>query len=513
MSVYLTYGYKQSDGYPTSPVVVKPSGTGGTPVKGYTPTTDNMGNPAFTIGNTGDNNWWTQSGSMKFVYDIDGDSRLLFSYRNDQYGYGYDNPQSFLYDSSGNNIFSGPVNINGHKYSLHEGNFLSGGGGVMENVYHAGYETQVFKDAVLKISGGILDMPDNWYTTPTTATATRFGGPGTLSSTPSQMFHTDVQLSVPVFEKHLITFGGSFRYDQAQNQTNNLTNWMDPGTNTNLTYEAKGKDNISSLYTQAEVALLRNLTLYAGVRGDYWQTYDGMANQVGAAGFPQYYDPNSDFHLSPKGSLVYKPLEDTTLRASIGTAFRPPDVYELYRTWATSYGAVYESNPNLQPETSFSWDLGVEQKLKYNTVVKLNYFDNIIHNYIYAMTVTPNVLYQEVNSGEAQTNGAELEIENRPWECLKLFLNTTYIHSKMLDNPANPLTVGKQLTGVPDWMFNIGGELTYKKYMINLTGRYVAKQYSNDQNLDKVSGVYGSYDLLFCGRFVDPVQADQLDDA
>ncbi len=91
-----------------------------------------------------------------------------------------------------------------------------------------------------------------------------------------------------------------------------------------------------SFYTQAEIALLRNLTLYAGARGDYWKTYDGMANQVGSSGFPQYYDSNSDFSVNPKGSLVYKPLDTTTFRASIGTAFRPPDVYELYRTWATS---------------------------------------------------------------------------------------------------------------------------------------------------------------------------------
>jgi iron complex outermembrane receptor protein len=242
---------------------------------------------------------------------------------------------------------------------------------------------------------------------------------------------------------------------------------------------------------------MRNLTLYAGARGDYWETYDGMANQIGTKGFPQYYDSNSDFSMSPKGSLVYKPWDDTTFRTSIGTSFRPPDVYELYRTWATSYGAVYESNPNLKPETSFSWDMGVEQKLGSSTVFKFNFFNNTIHDYINAMTVKSNALYKEVNAGEAETKGVELEIETKPWECLRLFSNATYIHSKMLDNPANPLSVGKQLVGVPEWMFNLGGELTYRKFAFTLTGRYVDKQYSNDQNLDKVSGVFGSYDSYF----------------
>jgi iron complex outermembrane receptor protein len=497
LSVFASFGYKQSDGYPTSLVVVKPGTShAGTPVNGAVPTTDNQGNPAYIIGNTGDNNWWTDSGSVKLVYDIDANSKAFFSYRIDQYGYGYDNPQSFLNDSSGNNIFSGTVNINGGRLVLHEGSFLSGGGGVTQGVYHAGYETQLFNDAVLKISGGFLDMPDNWYVTPTSATATRSGGPGTISSTPSQMYHTDVQLSFPVFEKHLITFGGAFRYDEATNQTNNLTDWTDTGSKTNLTYEAKGKDNIFSFYTQAEIALLRNLTLYAGARGDYWETYDGMANQVGSPGFPQYYDSNSDFSINPKGSLVYKPLDTTTLRASIGTAFRPPDVYELYRTWVTSYGTTYQANPNLIPETSFSWDLGVEQKLGSSTVLKFDYFNNTIHDFIYAASVSPN-LNVETNAGKAETDGFEFGIETKPWECLKVFSNATYIHSEMLDNPANPLTVGKQLVGVPEYMFNLGGELTYRKFSFTLTGRYVAKQYSNDQNLDRVSGVYGSYDSYF----------------
>ena len=71
----------------------------------------------------------------------------------------------------------------------------------------------------------------------------------------------------------------------------------------------------------------------------------------------------------------------------------------------------------------------------------------------------------------------------------------------MLDNPANPKTVGKQLAGVPEAMFNLGGELTYRKFSFTLTGRYVAKQYSNDENKDTVSGVYGSYDSYFVADF------------
>lgn len=45
---------------------------------------------------------------------------------------------------------------------------------------------------------------------------------------------------------------------------------------------------------------------------------------------------------------------DTTLRGSFGTGFRAPSNYELYDP--------FSGNPDLDPETSVSWDLGVERR-------------------------------------------------------------------------------------------------------------------------------------------------------
>jgi len=495
-----SFGYKSSDGYPSGLVVKKPSGSGGTPARGAVPTTDSYGAPAFIIGDTGDNSWWTQSGGLKLSYDVCEDAKVFFSYRNNQYGYGYDNPNSYLANALGDAIWSGPVNFRGNTLSFTEGSFLSGGGSILQNLYNGGLETRLFGDSVLKISGGLIDMPTNWYVTPSSSTATRSGGIGTISETPTRAYHADAQLSIPVLEKHMLIVGTAFRHDEANNQEHALTDWTDTGSKADLTYEAKGVDNIFSFYSQAEIALFRDVTLYAGLRGDYWETFDGMANQVGVAGYPQYYDSKGEFSVNPKGSVVYKPLDGTTFRASIGTAFRPPNVYELYRTWVTSYGTVYQGNPELDPENSFSWDIGVEQKIGRSTVLKLTYFNNTIDDFIYFRTVTPTLLVQ-TNAGKAETDGFELEAETRPWECLKLFTSFTYTHSEMLDNPANPLTEGKQLPGVPRYMFSAGGEVKYRRLSFTAIGRYVSKQYSSDQNLDTVSGVYGSYDAYFVGEF------------
>ncbi len=514
LSVFASFGYTQSDGYPNVPVMAFPAGyLGGTPVPvhGAIPSTFTSGSPAYIIGNSGDYNWWTQSGSIKLVYDLDADSKATFSYRNNQYGFGYGSPQSFLRDSSGNTVFSNagvngvPISVSG-AWPLSPSDFISNNdkGAYMENIFHGDYQTKVFGDSILKISAGFINTPTNHYDEPSpSAPFNTFSGPGLIYTTPSEMFDTNVQLSVPLCEKHLLTFGAAFRYDEADQPVTNLTNWTESGTQTSLYSDSKGKDTIYSLYTQAEIALLSNLTLYAGVRGDYWTTFDGFTEQVAQTGVPGVTTNNpsaSDFNVDPKGSLVYKPWDGTTFRTSVGTAFRPPTVYELYTTWiSTGYGFV--ANPNLKPETTFSWDIGAEQKLGSSTVCKLNYFDNHIDNYIYGNFVgtTPSFIYlfQNINAGKAETNGLEFEIENKPLDCLKLFANTTYTHSEMISNSVDPQSVGKQLQYVPAVMFNLGGELTYGKFAFTLTGRYVDKQYGNADNTDKVSGVFGSYDSYF----------------
>jgi iron complex outermembrane receptor protein len=501
LSVFTSFSYKQSDGYPNIPVSINPAYSpptpGGTPVHGAIPSTDAFGNPAYIIGNTGNYNWWTQSGDIKLVYDLNADSKATFIYRNNQWGYGWGSPQSFLYDSKGNNVFSG--NQNGVGFTSSD--FVNGvnNGAFMENIFHGEYETKLFGDAILKISGGYINTPVNWYTQPSYS-ATNLRGSGQYYSTSSEMGNMDVQLSLPVCEKHLIIFGAAFRYDEADQPVTNLSNWTESGTQTGPYSDSKGKDTIYSFYTQAEIALLRNLTLYAGVRGDYWKTFDGFSEIAGVQS-PTDYGSNSDFSVNPKGSLVYKPWDGTTFRTSVGTSFRPPTVYELYTSWS-GYGVFSEANPNLKPETAFSWDIGAEQKLGSSTVCKLNYFHNTLSDYIYWASVNGSyTTFQNQNAGKAESDGVEFEIENKPLDCLKLFANTTYTHSEMLSNSVDPTTVGKQLQYVPEWTFNMGGELTYRKFSFTLTGRYAAKQYGYGDNADKVSGVYGSYDSFFVADF------------
>ncbi|WP_333655607.1 TonB-dependent receptor domain-containing protein, partial [Dissulfurispira sp.] len=79
----------------------------------------------------------------------------------------------------------------------------------------------------------------------------------------------------------------------------------------------------------------------------------------------------------------------------------------------------------------------------------------------------------------------------------RLFANFTYTNAKIKKNDAKPATEGKRLTQVPERMFNAGAEFEKGAFSAALTGRYVSKRFSNDENKDVVNNVYTSYDPYF----------------
>lgn len=193
-------------------------------------------------------------------------------------------------------------------------------------------------------------------------------------------------------------------------------------------------------------------------------------------------------------AVVYNPSEKTTLRLSLGKAFRPPTVYELYCTWSYA-GKTYACNPDLKPETTISWDTGVNQRLWKGAKLGLTYFENYIEDLIYNKTVSAT--YERINVGKAESKGVEFEVEQRFEKGLRLFSNFTYTNGMIKENEAATKTVGKRLTQTPQKMFNLGAEFEKGGFSTSLVGRYVSKRYSKDDNSDVVNNVYMSYDPYF----------------
>jgi vitamin B12 transporter len=97
----------------------------------------------------------------------------------------------------------------------------------------------------------------------------------------------------------------------------------------------------------------------------------------------------------------------TRLRATLGTGFKSPSLYQLYAP-PTSWGPV--GNMNLAPERVTGWDAGIDQDVLGDRLrIGLTYFRNTFRDLIdfdYALGY--------VNVGRARTSGAEISVESRP---------------------------------------------------------------------------------------------------
>ncbi|HKT35070.1 MAG TPA: TonB-dependent receptor [Nitrospira sp.] len=177
----------------------------------------------------------------------------------------------------------------------------------------------------------------------------------------------------------------------------------------------------------------------------------------------------------------------TKLRGSYGTGFRAPTINQLF---FPGFG-----NPNLQPEKSQGWDVGIDQALpKDRGSVGVGYFWTRYRNLILSVPdpvicgVDPlfGTNFCAVNAGLARAEGVEANakiklIRDEPWiKSLDLMVQYTYTST-------NDLTPGPTLnTRLPKWPLNQWSTvLSYQPteaVRVNLEGRFVGQRYNNVGN-------------------------------
>ena len=475
------YGYESTNGFSKYLNVVSTQPTAG--ITGWSYTTDTTGKPRYLIGDKGDNTWWDENIGIKAQYDFSNVSKINASFARVRYKYNYDDPHTYLQDASGNPVYS--------YTGVNQSTFVSytGSGAKEVNQYNVNFETEI-GIAKAKLSFGLNDEVKNWYTQAGTLIAG--GSGGTVSSTPNQNYNTDLQVTLPIFTRNILTLGGSFKTAVANTEKSSLSEWGDETSTTTLTNNYGGKDKTYAVFAQDEILILNKLTAYIGFREDWWETYDGYANQFGTGAFATTYDSRSDSSFNPKLAVVYKPFDNTTLRTSAGQSFRGPTVYELFTTYVSGSN-TYNGNPDLKPETVQSWDAEITQGLWRGAKFSATYFENYMKDLIYNTTVSTGQ-YKYMNAGKAESKGVVLEIEQRFDKYVRLFANYTYTDARIKENSANPASVDKRLTFMPDTMINAGAECEVGPFSASLTGRYISKRYSTDTNTDTVNNVFGSYD-------------------
>jgi iron complex outermembrane receptor protein len=506
VSIQGGFNYRLTSGYASNLVTKMASpGFAAATVAGWIPTTTSTGVPTNIIGNTGDNFWSTYSINGKISWDITAGQKVTFSVLDGYFSYGYDLFNSYLNNTTtGAKVWQGTFGLVGTptKFSnLRQGAFISGNGRQRTQIYNLTSENQLTDSTSLKFHAGLMNQPENWGTTPSSSNplTTFGGGPGTLTSSPSKSWVGELQVDQAIGKKQQLICGLAYTTGSGSSQQYNLTNWRDPGTEGTLNKMAGGRDRNIGVYIQDEIAWHPKFNTVAGVRLDWWETYGGAYMPI--AGAPVVNPPSrSQVAVSPKIAFLFRPWQWMTWRTSVGTAFRAPTIYELYSTTLFPSGLLYKGNPNLKPETTLSWEIGTTLKPLKGTSFTVTYFANYVNDMIYSVTDPADPTGKTVakeNAAKATIEGVEMELNQRLCSWLEVFGNTTLVNARITDNPFNPASVGKKITYTPRQQYNFGFTFHYWKILATLSGRYVSKIMTQDDNSDKVNNVPGSYDPFF----------------
>jgi outer membrane cobalamin receptor len=188
-------------------------------------------------------------------------------------------------------------------------------------------------------------------------------------------------------------------------------------------------------------------------------------------------------HAVPRAALAVRlrGTEDaTTLRASAGMGIKEPSFLESYGEFFFALG-----NPDLDPERSTTFDLGVEQRLFRSrlraslTAFHHDYRDQIV------WTVVDWETYEGtyVNLAHTRARGVELAVEAQPFGPLRLLGQYTYLDGEILESPSDfdPVyAAGEPLLRRPKHQGSLSARLSFPRWSAGATLVRVGERADSD---------------------------------
>ena len=188
-------------------------------------------------------------------------------------------------------------------------------------------------------------------------------------------------------------------------------------------------------------------------------------------------------HAVPRAALAVRLRggEDaTTFRASAGMGIKEPSFLE-------SYGESFfaKGNPDLDPERSTTFDVGVEQRLFGSRLrASVTAFHNEYRDQI-AYTVVDFDTFEGsyVNLAQTRAQGVEVALEARPITSLQLFGQYTFLDSEILESPSDfdPVyAVGEPLLRRPRHQGSLSAQLSFARWSAGATLVRVGERADSD---------------------------------
>lgn len=298
-----------------------------------------------------------------------------------------------------------------------------------------------------------------------------------------EWWQSELQATMPLLKHQKLTAGAEYRYNRRQDQRN-----FDPQPFFEYLNDRQRSHNFG-IYAQDEITLSKRLLVSLGVRHDRYPFFGGTTN--------------------PRLALIVTPARATTLKFLYGSAFRAPNVYEMFYNTVSSL-----PNVDLRPETTRTGEVVLEQYLGNNFRIGASAFTYRAKDIIDQVEEAGGEA-SFVNNGRVKSSGVEVEVEGKlkgGWQGRALYSFQTvtdqWTGERYVNSPRHvarlnltaPLYGNRLFAGLTTQVMSrrrtvkgneIGG---YGLANLQLTTRNLTK------NFDLVFGVYN----LFNARYGDP---------
>lgn len=456
---------------------------------------------SYLLGSRGNKSYNNKSLSAYVTMKLRDRESLTYSYLYTKNRYAYENPMSTI-TVNGQPIFSGNVKINNQKYvALRTSRYL-GYDGLKE--YHA-HNLQYKNDKnKLQVTFNILDRKKDGFSSPNNPNTPNYSGPGDDSFYPGKTINFDVQKVWDRMGKHSVVAGINWKKESFEQKRREITNWRNHSSFDSTTYPGglyeinKGAMNNLALFVQDTYRPNFNWAIYTGLRIDRFKKFDGQHVTYDTTN--NRYDTinhgeGSYTEWSPKLAIEHYVTDSLNVYASYGHSFNPPPLSQVYR-----YSDVVRANPDLNPERSDTFEVGLKKEWGTKTALNISGFyvktkDKV--KYVTHYNSNGDVDYKMYeNVDQESRRGIELELRHQLSSKWSVFGNYTWqmgrIKHKDLPN-TNASGYEEINYDIPKHIFHIGLEYTNGKWNALWDAQYVSRR----QAVDEITGQYGSADSYF----------------
>jgi outer membrane receptor protein involved in Fe transport len=309
------------------------------------------------------------------------------------------------------------------------------------------------------------------------------------------------------FEKHLLVAGVDVRgvrgvSDETAIANNRATTFSSAG----------GRQRRAGFFVQDLFNISPRWQLSVNARYDNWRDSSAASvsrNLTTGAITPRFFPARSQDAFSPRLSLIFRPTEQFSLRASAYRAFRAPTLNELYRGFRVG-DTLTNANANLVAERLTGGETGMTWTPNNRVNARVTGYWTEIINPIsnFTLSVTPALITRERrNLGRTRSRGVETEADFNVSTYWRISAGYLFADAVVRRAPQDVTLEGLWIPQVPRHQFTLQTVYSNPRYLTAaMQFRASGKQFDDDRNLLPL-GRFAVFDVTVSRPLVRYVEA------